>query len=499
MAPMDEPSDLRVATQRVRRRRWWRGSLRARMVLFSVVLLLLALTASVASTAWILNTRLDERIAREMHREAAEFAALAEGVDPLTGEPFGTNVERIFRVFLQRNVPSRNEMFLSYVDGAPYLRSGGRPPARLDERAELTERWGQVTAMERGRVVVEDVGPVLYQAIPVRADGRTLGVFVTAWFRDLEASEIDQVVSGAAALGLVVVLLAGSVVWLVTGRVLRPVAEVSATARSISETDLSRRIEGEGEDEIGQLVRTLNEMLDRLESAFRAEREFIDDAGHELRTPVTVIRGNLDLLDVDDPARRRAAVALIDEELDRIQRMVDDLLLLAKAEQPDFVRPGPVDLDTVTLEALERARALGERDWQLDALGTGVVLVDEQRLVQAVLQLADNAVKHTERGQRIGIGSVLEGDRARLWVADSGPGVAPEDAERIFARFGRGTRVPPGRDGAGLGLAIVDSIARAHGGRVELERSDSGGARFTLVLPAGGEPEQPRVTEGATA
>jgi two-component system OmpR family sensor kinase len=465
--------------------RWLAGtvSLRVRMTGLAVVLLLVALSVSVLFTSWILERGLDERLAREMGREAAEFAALAEGVDPLTGQPFGADVERIFRVFLQRNVPSRNEMFLTYVDGRPFLRSGGTPPARLDERVELTERWGQLDAMERGQVNVEGVGPVAYQAVPVRANGETIGVFVTTWFRDLEAGEIEQVLAGAALLGAVVVIVAGSLVWLVTGRVLRPVREVSATARTISETDLSRRIDPAGDDEIGQLVTTFNGMLERLETAFRTQREFIDDAGHELRTPVTVIRGNLDLLDDDDPQRRRATMALVNDELDRIQRMVDDLLLLAKAEQPDFVNLAPVDVDTLTLECLERARALGERDWQLDTLATGVIEADQQRLTQAMLQLAHNAVRHTDPGARISMGSVIADGYASLWVADSGPGVGAQDAERIFARFTRGSTSRAAQDGAGLGLAIVDTIARAHAGRIDLERSDTGGARFTLTIP----------------
>jgi two-component system OmpR family sensor kinase len=291
------------------------------------------------------------------------------------------------------------------------------------------------------------------------------------------------VLLGSALLGLVVVIVAGSIIWLVTGRVLRPVQQVSATARTISETDLSRRIDPAGDDEIGQLVSTFNGMLERLDTAFRTQREFIDDAGHELRTPVTVIRGNLDLLDDRDPERRRATMALLNDELDRIQRMVDDLLLLAKAEQPDFVRFAPVDVDTLTLECLERARVLGERDWQLDAVATGVLEADGQRLMQAMLQLAHNAVQHTDPGARIGVGSALEAGQVSLWVADSGPGVRAEDAERIFARFGRASTARAGRDGAGLGLAIVGTIARAHGGRVELERSDAGGARFTLTIP----------------
>jgi signal transduction histidine kinase len=454
-------------------------------VAVSVLLLLVALAVSVLSTRLILEARLDERLTREIDRDTQEFTALAGGVDPATGAPFGQDVERIFRVFLQRNVPSRNEVFLTYVDGEPFLRSGGLPPARLDQRAELTRRWGRVTAVEQGRLQVEGAGDVLYRATPVRAEGALVGVFVTAWFRDLEVVEIGQVVTAASVLGGLVLLFAAAVVWNVTGRVLRPVDEVAATARTITDTDLSRRITAHrGSDEIGRLVATFNDMLDRLETAFRAQREFIDDAGHELRTPVTIIRGNLDLLDHGDAAQRTATLALVNDELDRMQRMVDDLLLLAKAQRPDFVDLAPVDLDELTEEALTKARALGDRRWELAAAAPGVVDGDRHRLTQALLQLAQNAVQHTAEGDRIAIGSALRDGRAHLWVVDDGPGVDPAQAQRIFARFGRGTDTPARHDGAGLGLAIVDAIARAHGGHVATDRPQGGGARFTIMFPA---------------
>lgn len=454
------------------------------MVALSVLLLLFALLVSILSTRVILERRLDERLERELGREAEEFASLAGGVDPATGEPFGADVERILRVFLQRNVPSRNEAFLTYVGGEPFLRSGGRPPARLDQRLDLTARFAELAAMERGRLDVADVGTVLYQAVPLRLEGRTEAVFVTVWFRDREAVEIDQVVAGAGALGTLVALLAGAVVWVATGRVLRPVDDIASTARHISETDLSRRVAaGAATEELDRLVATVNAMLDRLEQAFLAQRAFVDDAGHELRTPVTVIRGNLDLLDDADPTRRRASLQVIDGELERMQRTIDDLLLLAKAERPDFLRPGPIDVDALTLRVLERARALGERDWQLDGVARGVVDADEQRVTQALLQLAANAVRHTGLGTRIAIGSAWQDAYVAFWVEDEGEGVAEEDVAHVFARFRRGRGVASD-GGAGLGLTIVDSIARAHGGSVELTRPVEGGARFTVRLPA---------------
>jgi signal transduction histidine kinase len=268
------------------------------------------------------------------------------------------------------------------------------------------------------------------------------------------------------------------------------------TAEAISDSDLTRRIPVDGDDEISRLARTFNEMLDRLEESFLAQRRFIDDAGHELRTPITIVRGHLDLLG-DDPEERAETMALVSDELNRMARIVDDLLLLAKAEQPDFIRLEPVELADFTTELLFKARALGQRSWQLDACAEGIVQGDPQRVTQAMLNLARNAVEHTETGAEIGIGSAWVERGVLLWVRDTGAGIDPSDQLRIFDRFARG-RSRRRSDGAGLGLAIVRTIAVAHGGRVELDSSSGEGATFTIMLP-GAPPSDPPTELGVTA
>jgi signal transduction histidine kinase len=228
-------------------------------------------------------------------------------------------------------------------------------------------------------------------------------------------------------------------------------------------------------------------MLDRLDSAFAAQQRFLDDAGHELRTPVTVVRGHLEVLNVRDPGEVAEVRDLALDELDRTGRLIGDLTLLAKARRPDFVRPAPVDLARLTEEVADKASALGPRRWTVEARAEAVVHADQQRLTQALLQLADNAVKHTRDGDQIAIGSAATRSQARLWVRDQGPGVAPADVERIFERFGRAAAAS-GRneEGSGLGLAIVTAIAEAHGGRVGLDSRPGHGATFTLMFPLAG-------------
>ena len=222
-----------------------------------------------------------------------------------------------------------------------------------------------------------------------------------------------------------------------------------------------------GNDDITALTRTVNGMLDRLEEAFVGQRQFLDDAGHELKTPLTVLRGHLELLDVGNPEEIAETRELLLDEVDRMSRLVGDLILLAKSDRPDFITRRPVDLTGLTVDVLAKARGLGDRRWTLDATASVTADVDEQRLTQALLQLCDNAVKHTRAGDEIALGSAYDAGSARLWVRDTGPGVPPGDRSQIFERFGR-SAVPDEDEGFGLGLSIVRAIvarARRHGHR----------------------------------
>ena len=174
----------------------------------------------------------------------------------------------------------------------------------------------------------------------------------------------------AAGVSLAVLLIASALAWVIAGRVLAPLRTLRTTAQAITESDLTRRIDVHGDDEIAELGRTFNAMLDRLEAAFASQRAFVSDAGHELRTPITIVRGHLELLG-DDPLEREETIALVTDELDRMARFVEDLLLLAKAEQGDFLHVAPLDLDVLTDELYNKATALADRDWRLAGSGTG--------------------------------------------------------------------------------------------------------------------------------
>jgi signal transduction histidine kinase len=470
-----------------------RWSLRTRIVAFVTGLLAFAVLASVLVTRTVLLIRLDQRIDHELTQEASELRRLARGTDPETGRRFGPRVERIFELFLARNVPTRHEALITFVDGEPFLRSRQVVPYQLDRDPALIARWATLEQTDRGSVDTS-AGQVEYLAVPLRFEEETRGVFVSAIFRDRAKEETDEAVLAAAAVGFAVLLLGSLLAWRLADRVVGPVGALTRTARAISETDLSRRIPVQGQDEVAQLAATFNDMLDRLERAFATQRRFVDDAGHELKTPLTIVRGHLELLD-EDPRARTETLALVLDELDRMGRIVDDLLLLAKREEPGFLDLATVEVGGLTDEVLAKVQALAPRDWVLEQRGRGVIVADRQRLTQALVQLAENADRYSHESRAVSLGSDVVDGVARFWVRDRGAGISLEDQRRIFERFYRGG-VRRG-EGAGLGLAIVRAIAEAHHGRIELESAPGAGSTFTLVLPVDQPGDAPRTGESA--
>jgi signal transduction histidine kinase len=469
---------------------------RIRILAYAVLLLLAGIAVTVFTARQILLVRLDSDVEESLVQEVEEFRRLAAGIDPRTGRPFGPRLRPLFDLYLQRNVPASGEQLLTFSRGEFYRSKDINPSDyRLRNRADLVTRWSNLTKPESGELDTPS-GPVRYLAVPVTSGART-GSFVVANFTDAERAEIRNAIGTAAIVGAVVVLIGSLVAFLAAGRVLVPLRHLTETARTIEESDLTRRIEVQGNDELAELGHTFNAMLDRLETAFSSQRELIRDVSHELRTPITIVRGHLELLG-EDPSEGEETIALVTEELDRMARLVDDLLTLARAERPDFLLPEPIRLGDFASEVLSKATSLGERHWTLNVARDGAIDADPQRLTQALVNLVDNAVKQTVTGSAIEVGAELDGEWARLWVADDGPGLSAENRDAIFRRFGRGEA---GRRyaGTGLGLAIVKAVAEAHGGRVEVESEPGHGARFTVVVPAAPQPEATQEPAGVGA
>ena len=448
-----------------------RSGIRQRILAWYLALLVFAVGATLVLLHAVLLGQIDGEVDAKLERRAAAVqAAIAarEDEDPV----------RVAEEYLENSVPGEGEALFILVDGRPHRHT---PVAvRLDQDPALARRWARLRRPERGSLSSKE-GEVCYRALPLSGSDDEGMTFVVANFVRNEREEVDTTVRYLAVVSVSVLVAAGALAWVAAGRVLRPIRSVIETARTITDTDLSRRVPVRGSGETAELSTTFNAMLDRLDSAFVTQRAFIEDAGHELRTPLTVIRGHLELLG-EDPEERSDSVALVTDELDRMSRIVDDLLLLARAERPGFLTPGPVALDAVTRELHAKASALAPRRWELEGVGRGQLVVDRQRLTQAMMNLAINAAQHSNEGDTIVLGSSAAHGEARLWVRDSGPGISPSEQERIFERFARGD----GRrrsEGAGLGLAISRAIAEAHGGRIELETRPGAGSTFTVVLP----------------
>ncbi|MGO2683391.1 sensor histidine kinase [Microbacterium sp.] len=458
-----------------------RSGLTARGRILGWILLIVAIAVAVIvlATGRALFARVDVAASTEIVHEAEKFRSFA-GEETGTAPSFAS-VPDLLAAYLAQSVPEGAETFFTIVDGRAHLRSHGEALARLDRDPGFVAEAAAATEPRSGRVDTT-AGPAAYAVIPIQsAEGAGRSTLVIVEFLAPAYEEAWSTILVMAAIAGAALLAAALAGWLVAGRVLAPIREVRETAARISESDLGRRIPVSGTDDVAQLAATFNRMLDRVESAFDGQRRFLDDAGHELRTPLTIIRGHLDVMR-DDPVDRAQTLRLVTDELERMSRLVDDLILLARSARPGFLAMTPVDLTDLVVETLAKTTALGERRWSIDAVPDGTALVDGQRLTQALLQLASNAVDHTADGDAISLGGTVEDGRIRLWVSDTGDGVRVEDQERIFARFDRGAGENRA-DGSGLGLAIVTRIAHAHGGRVQLDSRPDEGATFTLDLP----------------
>jgi signal transduction histidine kinase len=184
-----------------------------------------------------------------------------------------------------------------------------------------------------------------------------------------------------------------------------------------------------------------------------------------------------------DPEEVEETILLVNDELERMERFVNDLILLAKAEHPNFLQLETVDIGTLTEEIFTKVKALAQRNWQLESIGKGKIIADRQRLTQAVMNLAQNATQYTTSIDTISLGSLIDKDKFSFWVGDTGEGIAEVDQKRIFQRFARAANSRRRSEGAGLGLSIVQAIVEAHKGEITLESKLGEGSTFTIILP----------------
>jgi signal transduction histidine kinase len=403
-----------------------------------------------------------------------------EPLDPSTYDSLSKYLEDV----VARLVPGRNEASVAIIDGSarwvPTTLSGfniSRDQTLIDravaETADGKTKWG---------TAVTDVGSLRYIAIPVSVPGDPQkGVYLRAIDLGAELEPVTAAMTTYIMAAIVVLGAIGVVGFFVTGRLLSPIRHMRETADAITLTDLSPRLPTQGNDDISDLSRTVNSMLDRLEGSVDVQRQLLDDVRHELKTPITIVRGHLELMDPADAEDVANTREIGISELDRMTRLVEDIDLLATVEGDAYTMKD-VDLGALTARVGELVAVIPDHAWSVEAHAHGVVTGDHDRLLQAWLQLADNAAKYTPAGSPIEIGSASDETGARLWVTDHGVGIPPAARHRIFRRFDRahGKRTV---GGSGLGLAIVDAITKGHQGRCVVTDTAGGGATFTIHLP----------------
>jgi len=460
------------------RRRTRLGSLRVRIVAGYVVLLALALITTVVLVRSALVSQFDTDVDQRLADEVEQLEVVIQEGDPETGREFA-DAEVLFDTHLRRVLPAEDDAFFTLVDGDGFLFSFDPPDTLLDD-PDLVASWADVTTSTFSTVPT-DAGTARLLIVPVILE-KNAGTFVAAAFTDAGRADLNDVFRLVTIVGLVVLLGTALVAAAIASRIVRPVQELTDVARSISDADLTARIPTDtpADREIAELSDTFNAMMTRLESGFVSQRRFLDDVAHELRTPLTIIQGHLDVLG-DDPAEREETVAVVTDELARMNRYVDDLLVLAQTERPDFLQPADVPLAPFVEALMGKVAGLGDRAWTVDSTPVGTARIDGQRITQAVLNLCQNAVRHTGPGSEIGLGARVESDRLLLWVRDTGTGVDPELVDDLFERHIR-SAASRTAGGVGLGLSIVDAIAVAHGGRVVVDSIPDHGTTFTIDI-----------------
>lgn len=365
-----------------------------------------------------------------------------------------------------------------------------QPPRRLFVSPQALQNAMQGIATFE-TIKKPDSYPVRVLIAPVLEAGRVInvvqvGISLENMMKTLR--RFDLIMAAVFPLGL---LLAGGGGWLLARRALKPVDSMTQTVRRISGEHLQERLPETGTgDELDRLANTLNDMLGRLEDSFRQVRQFSADASHELQTPLTILKGEIEvaLRSPRSPEDYQKVLHSCLEEIERIGRLVGGLLHLARADAGVLrLDLQPVDLLELATEVVARMRRLAEAksihlrsEYETPVFSQG----DKEHLQRLLLNLLDNAIKYTQPGGLVTLSLTCENSQARISVTDTGIGLSPSEQDQIFTRFYRSAEAKSQGGGAGLGLCLVKSIAEAHGGSIEVSSTPGQGSTFTVVLPA---------------
>ena len=408
---------------------------------------------------------------------------LAERVGGGTETFIPAEIDEVFRRFFGF---SPLVHYFERLPSGPSSSRGGKLP--LSEQALKNASRGLPTFE-----TLEGLGPYPVRVLtwPVVKAGRVAGVIQVGMSRENLDKTLRRFLLVMAGIFPVALILAGGGGWILARKALKPVDQMTETARRISAEHLDRQVQGSGAgDELDRLAQTLNEMLGRLNVAFQEIRQFSADASHELQTPLTVLKGEIEvgLRSPRRPEEYQAILRSALEETDRIARLVEGLLLLSRSDAGVLrMDRRPVNLKNLIEEVIQEVQPLaGSHSVKLRTgpMELAQVQGDPDHLRRLLLNLVDNGIKYTPPGGSIEISLRLDEKSAILRVSDTGIGIPKEDQEKVFRRFYRTAAArAQGESGAGLGLAIARSIVEAHGGRIQVESAVGKGSLFTIFLP----------------
>ena len=420
---------------------------------------------------------------------AADIAAqMRQFVSGAVARPAPETLKHYAVRFLESHPLAAGDTVVVSIVGSGLIVIGNSAPLVRDRRIAT---WFSSPPLRTQAFATTIAGtPLEVVAAPIRIGSRPAGTYIAANELSVFAAERSRVVAISLAEAGVALLVGVTSAFFLLRRLLRTIGAMTETAKEIGSAALDQRLGDPGtSDEVGELAQTFDAMLDRLDTAMTAQRRLLADVSHQLRTPLTVARGHLELLirrpNAGDAASNRETLALVIDELDHMTTLIERLLMLGRAMEPEFLAPTPVELGELLSSTAASVGILAPRHYVVAASPPLTVFVDRDQLRGAVVNLLENAVHATAADDSISVAArrVPETGTVELVVEDSGAGIPASERDAALQRFAR----PGARDadGSGLGLAIVKAVAIAHGGSIAIDQSPMlGGARVKIVLPA---------------
>lgn len=447
-----------------------------RMAALHAVVLAAVLSGSILALLHTTTLGVEKIAVEQLNAELSAYQAAA-------GHSGAADLRAVSTSYLRAHAVPQNDLVEVAVPGSWAVANAGGSAIAADPAIDvLSETVPAQTVVTAKRVGSRDLQVLV---APIRVDGAPTGVFLAAV--DLTGLQPARDVALRLALAEAAIALVAGVAsaYLLLRRLLHAVGRITGTAERIGRDQLDDRLGDQGTtDEVGQLAASFDSMLDRIQAAVNAQHELLSDVSHQLRTPLTVARGHLEVLGLTgaaSPQEVRETIDVAIGELDRMGVLVERLLALGRAREPLRRDVHDIDLRSFLADLFSAAKVLAARRWVLHPIPDAVVRFDETEVRGALLNLVDNAVHATAPGDTIALSAELAKGGLAISVEDSGPGIPAAEREYVLDRFARRPSRSDG-NGSGLGLAIVGAVCASHRGRVDIGDSPLGGAKVTMHL-----------------